>query len=141
MKHHFSDYITIYIHQSDLIISNYIKNLLSPFNIAPEQNLILLLLWENDGLSQSELSAKLGKDKTNIARMVLNLEQKGLIRRVSDENDRRLLKVFLTEKGRKFEEQVIPVIDDFNDQVLQGISEEELNAVRRVLAKLIDNVR
>jgi DNA-binding MarR family transcriptional regulator len=141
LKLHISDYISIHIHQADLLLSNYVKNLLVPFNIAPEQNLIMMLLWEKDGLPQTEISAKLKKDKTNIARMISNLEQKDLIHRVSEDNDRRLLRVYLTDKGRELGERVNPVIEEFNAAVVKGITEAELNAVKRILSKMIDNVR
>lgn len=137
----FHEYISIFIHQTDLALTNYVKSKLAPFNLAPEQNLILMLLWEKDGLNQNEIAEILKKDKTNIARMVFNLEQKGFIHRVCGEQDRRLLRVFLTSKGKELGDQVIPIAEEFNDLVCKGISDEELMEVRRILSKMCANVQ
>lgn len=134
------EYISIFIHQTDLALTNYIKSKLAPFHLAPEQNLIMMLLWEKDGLNQNEIAEKLKKDKTNIARMVYNLEQKGFIRRVTGEHDRRSLKVFLTNEGKNLGNQVIPISEDFNRLVSKGITNEELSELRRILTKLCSNV-
>lgn len=76
MKISIKDYISIMIHQTDLTLTRYIKAKLAPLNITPEQNLILLLLWGKDGRSQNEIAKSLVKDKTNITRMLDNLEKK-----------------------------------------------------------------
>ncbi|GCL71130.1 MarR family transcriptional regulator [Paenibacillus naphthalenovorans] len=134
------EYISIFIHQTDLTLTNYIKSKLAPFQLAPEQNLIMMLLWEKDGLNQNEIAEKLKKDKTNIARMVYNLEQKGFIHRVVGEHDRRSLRVFLTDEGKKLGEQVIPIAEEFNRLVCKGITEEELTELRRILTKMSSNM-
>ncbi|RFU67524.1 MarR family transcriptional regulator [Peribacillus saganii] len=135
------DYISIDIHQTDLKLTSYIKNKLAPFNLAPEQNLILMLLWELDGLSQNDIAEKLDKDKTNIARMVLNLERKGFIKRTVSQHDRRSLKVNLTEKGRALGNKIIPITEEFNHLVTHGITEEELKELSRILKKMRENAR
>jgi DNA-binding MarR family transcriptional regulator len=128
------------IHQTDLTLTSYIKAKLAPLNIAPEQNLILLLLWEKDGLSQNEIAKRLDKDKTNIARMLSNLEKKELIRRHINETDGRSFNVYLTEKGINSGEQVYPIIEEFNRIVCSGITSEELQIVNEVLLKIQQNV-
>ncbi|WP_338753686.1 MarR family transcriptional regulator [Bacillus sp. FJAT-52991] len=135
------EYISIYLHQTDLLITSEVKNKLAPFNIAPEQNLVMMLLWKKDGLSQQEIAEKLKKDKTNIARMLLNLEKKGLIRRVCCQHDRRSLKVFLTDKGDQLKTVIIPIAQEINQRIYKGISEEELQTVRSVLSKIHENLR
>jgi MarR family transcriptional regulator, organic hydroperoxide resistance regulator len=141
LKLSLDDYISIFIHQTDLTLTNYVKSKLTPFNLAPEQNLIMMLLWERDGINQNDIAERLKKDKTNIARMAFNLEQKGFIRRISGEPDRRSLRIYLTQKGKELGDYVIPLTEEFNDMVCSGISEEELLEVRRILAKMCSNVQ
>ena len=141
MKLFLRDYIGILIHQTDLAFTNYVKKELAPFNLAPEQNLIMMLLWEQDGLNQNEIAEQLNKDKTNIARMVFNLEQKGFIRRICSEQDRRSLKVYLTDEGKELGNHVIPIAEEFHEIVCKGISNEELQEVRRILLKMCANVQ
>ncbi|WP_057913119.1 MarR family winged helix-turn-helix transcriptional regulator [Peribacillus muralis] len=141
MSFSFDDYISISIHKTDLAFTQYVKNKLAAFNIAPEQNLIIMLLLKNDGLTQIELAEKLNKDKTNIARMVYNLEQKGFIKRSPDVNDRRSLKVFLTDKGKELSNIVIPIAEEFNHVVTKGITDEELENLKVLLNKMRENLR
>ena len=141
MKLSLQDYISIFIHQTDLTLTNYIKTKLDPFNIAPEQNLIMMLLWEKDGMTQNEIAEKLYKDKTNIARMASNLENKGFIQRVPNQEDRRSLKLYLTAKGKELGQSVIPMAEEFNQQVCKGITDDELKELRRILGKMRDNMQ
>ncbi|WP_223587613.1 MarR family winged helix-turn-helix transcriptional regulator [Neobacillus bataviensis] len=140
MKVVINDFLSIMIHQTDLTLTSYIKTKLAPLNIAPEQNLILLLLWEKDGLTQIEIAKKLEKDKTNIARMICNLEKKGFISRHISEIDNRSFNVFLTEKGKKIGEIIKPLAEEFNRTVCAGISKEEQQIVKQVLLKMRQNV-
>ncbi len=141
MKFSFRDYFGIVIHQTDLTLTNYVKSKLAPFNLAPEQNLNMMLLWEKDGLNQNEIAEELNKDKTNIARMLYSLEQKGFIQRIASEHDRRSLRVYLTEKGKELGTSIIPIAEEFNDLVCKGIAEEDLMVVRKVLSRMCENVK
>ena len=141
MKLTLKDYISIKIHQTDLNLTSVVKTKLDPFNLAPEQNLIMMLLWEKDGLTQNQVAQLLGKDKTNIARMVSNLESKGFIKRVGCPNDRRSLKLYLTSKGEELNEQVAPVLEEFNDIICAGISQEEIVFMETILMKFNKNVQ
>ncbi|WP_077622989.1 MarR family winged helix-turn-helix transcriptional regulator [Sediminibacillus massiliensis] len=140
MKLSFQDYISIKIHKTDLNLTSYIKSELEQFNLAPEQNLILMLLWEKDGLTQNQLVEKLNKDKTNIARMASNLENKGFIKRVNCKDDRRSLKLYLTNSGKELKEKVIPVTERFNDLVCKNFTEDEVAELERLLEKVNKNV-
>ncbi|MDP4106396.1 MAG: MarR family transcriptional regulator [Bacillota bacterium] len=140
MKFSFSDYISILIHQTDLALTTAIKAKLSPLNLAPEQNLILMLLWKQDGLSQNEIAKKLNKDKTNIARMINSLEKKELILRQCSKIDARSLHVYLTESGKQLSKLVYPIIEEFNQIVRSGIMQDELETVEKVLMKIRQNV-
>lgn len=136
----FQEYISIKIHKTDLNLTSFIKSRLETFNLAPEQNLIMMLLWEKDGLTQNQLVEKLSKDKTNIARMASNLEKKGFVKRICPSCDRRSLELHLTSAGKELGQKVIPIIEEFNDIVCKGISEEDLLSFERILSKINNNV-
>ncbi|MGM9929116.1 MAG: MarR family winged helix-turn-helix transcriptional regulator [Bacillus sp. (in: firmicutes)] len=135
------DYISIKIHQTDLILTSCVKARLEPYNLAPEQNLIMMLLWEKDGLTQNQIAETLGKDKTNIARMAANLESKGFIRRTGCPNDRRSLKLYLSPEGKALSEQVVPTLEGFNDLICKGITKEEIVFLETILSKFNQNVQ
>ena len=141
MKIAFQDYISIKLHKTDLTLTNCVKAKLEPYNLAPEQNLIMMLLWEQDGLYQHQIVSRLEKDKTNIARMASNLEKKGFIKRIHCLDDRRSLKLYLTSCGKKLGEEVIPLAENFNEVVCKGISKEELLQMEKILEKINKNVQ
>ncbi|WP_421385172.1 MarR family winged helix-turn-helix transcriptional regulator [Bacillus salacetis] len=137
----FQDYISIKIHKTDLNLTSYIKSKLDEFKLAPEQNLVMMLLWEKDGMTQNQLAEKLGKDKTNIARMASSLEKKGFIKRMSCQNDRRSLELYLTDTGKELGCKVLPIAEEFNKIVCKDISPEELAELERLLLKINSNVQ
>jgi MarR family transcriptional regulator, organic hydroperoxide resistance regulator len=137
----FRDYISIKIHKTDLNLTSYIKSKLDEFNLAPEQNLVMMLLWEKDGMTQNQLAEQLGKDKTNIARMASSLEKKGFIKRVCCQNDRRSLELYLTETGKELGCKVLPITEEFNEMVCKDISNEEIAELERLLLKINANVQ
>jgi MarR family transcriptional regulator, organic hydroperoxide resistance regulator len=141
LKLTFQDYVSIKIHKTDLNLTSYIKTKLEPYNLAPEQNLVMMLLWEEDGLTQNQVAEKLNKDKTNIARMASNLEKKGFIKRCKCPDDGRSQKLYLTPCGMKLSEKVIPLADEFNEKVCKDFSKEELLELERLLSKVNRNVQ
>lgn len=142
MKLFLEEYVKYMIHQADLALTNYAKNLLQPYNLAPEQNFIMLVLWNHqNGISQNEIAELLNKDKTNIARMIVTLEKKGLIKRKVNGIDRRSYDVFLTDKGHELRSTIIPITLEANEQIIKGLTAEELEEVKRILTKIMDNVK
>lgn len=75
------DNVGVLIRNADLTITSYVRKHLEPYNLAPEQNLIMRMLWNEDGISSTELVSHLNKDKANIARMIASLEGKGFIKK------------------------------------------------------------
>jgi MarR family transcriptional regulator, organic hydroperoxide resistance regulator len=131
--------IGILVRNAHLNISNYVKKQLEPFHLAPEQNLIMMMLWKKDGISPNEFSFKLNKDKANIARMIASLEKKGYITKEDDPSDKRTFKVHLTEEGKHLESLVLPVLRKTNQTVMNGISEEQLVELQNLISKMINN--
>ena len=133
-------HVGLLIRNADLTIANYIKKQLEPFNLAPEQNLIMMMLWEKDGVSPNELVSCLKKDKGNIARMVASLEKKGYIKRVDDPGDKRTFKIHLTEEGRRLQCSVEPILQEGSRTVTNGLSPEQLSQLQEMLTKIIHNL-
>lgn len=134
-----NEQIGILVRNAHLNISSYVKKQLEPFDLGPEQNLIMMMLWEKDGLSPHEFSVGLNKDKANIARMIASLEKKGYIKRVDEPLDKRTFKVHLTEEGSQLEHLVVPILRKTHQTILNGISEEQLIELQQLISKMIHN--
>lgn len=140
MKYNFKQYIGISLHRTDLVLLGQAKQVVEPLGVTPEQNLIMMLLWSGmEGITQKEIAARIGRDQTNVARMLLQLEKKGFITRTQAKNDRRAQQVRLTDTGRALEQEVIEATNRFHARLLQGLTEEEVESFMRVLAKLEHN--
>ena len=59
-----------------------------------------LLNIDRDGTPSTKLAPKMGMEPRSLTRMIKNLDQNGLIQKVSDKSDKRLVKIFLTDKGK-----------------------------------------
>ncbi len=112
---------------------------LKSYGITGHQVKYLFALSRAEGVSQDELAKSLYVNKSNVARQLASLEAGGFVRREVSGEDRRVLKIYLTERGR----ELMPVIRAVNDEwyavLLGGISEEESVQLSRLLDRLIAN--
>lgn len=113
---------------------------ISSHGISVGQWFYLRVLWEEEGLSQRELGERVGVMQPTTVSMIQWMEDKGLIRRKQDPNDGRRMNIYLTVKGRRLREQLLPYAREVNELAAQGFSEEELATVRRLLHRLIANL-
>lgn len=110
---------------------------LASLGIHVGQELLLLELWTADGLSQAELSERLGIEQPTVAKTVKRMEAAGLLRRERDVHDARIQRVYLTDRGRELREPVERSWADAEERLLHGLDPQE----RRTLKELIDKAR
>jgi DNA-binding MarR family transcriptional regulator len=110
------------------------------FDITSEQWSVLLRLAKQDGITQKELSLRTFKDPTNVTRILDQLERKGWIRRVQNNEDRRSFLAYVTEQGRLLNEQLLPVETEFAQQIGASLSDEEIDLFRKTLAQINSNI-
>ncbi|WP_299124275.1 MarR family transcriptional regulator [uncultured Tenacibaculum sp.] len=108
--------------------------------ITVEQWKLLFYLWGNDGVNQRDLSIRANKEKSTIARQIVDLEKKELIIRESSEFDKRNKLIFITEKGKELEKETLKIANTITEKSEKNISEEDLNTVKRVLTQMIQNL-
>lgn len=89
--------------------------------------LYLALLYEQDGRTQDEMAEAYTVDRAATTRSLQGLE-KGLVRREVDTFDRRIRRVYLTEKAMQYRTAIRRMADDLADALFEGMSEEEVKA-------------
>jgi DNA-binding MarR family transcriptional regulator len=109
-------------------------------NLTIEQWSVLYHLWKQDGMSQQELCNATFRDKPSITRLVDNLERSELVKRVPDERDRRINKVFLTKHALALEEQTMQLAEETLNDALAGVSQEQIEMCKEVLQKVYENL-
>lgn len=90
-------------------------------------------------ITQSEIAARIGKDKTNVTRMIDLLEKKELIQRLSNPNDRRSYYLGLTDNGKEIVDRIIPIANEVNRIGMLGFSKEEESMLIESLKKVWEN--
>lgn len=121
-------------------MKNNLTKALKPCHVTVEQWAVLNRLWEQDGISQKELSEKSLKDQPTTARILDKLEQRGLIRRALDSEDRRAFLIYLTSEGWDIRGLLTGLAHQAMTQSLKGLSEQEQLLLKNLLNRIIDNL-
>ncbi len=108
-------------------------------SITPEEWMILTCLWEREGLTQQEISNATLRDKHSLSRLIDTMVEEGLIRREGDTTDLRIRRIYLTEKGKNIEGKAKFVADKTLNEMLKGVSQEELHACQETLRIIFNN--
>src|SRR5438128_11889279 len=93
---------------------------LTPHGITPPQWGVLVALWEQDGLSLSELAQRSFFDGPTMTGIVDRLENSGLVERRRDSQDRRVISVYLTDAGRELRNVLPPLAAATNREAVAG---------------------
>jgi DNA-binding MarR family transcriptional regulator len=109
-------------------------------NLTIEQWSVLYQLWKEDGKSQQELCNATFRDKPSITRLIDNLEKLNLVKRVSDDKDRRINKVFLSKQALKLQEDTMQLAEETLNEALEGVPADQVDLCKEVLQKVYDNL-
>jgi DNA-binding MarR family transcriptional regulator len=112
---------------------------LRPLGLSAGQVPVLMLLYKEQNIMQETLVRHYQIDKGTIARAVKKLEDAGFIRRITDPDNRRAVRLFLTEKG----EQVAPMLRAINREweelVCSGLSKSEREILTTLMRTVAEN--
>ena len=87
---------------------------------------VLFALWNRDGLKVVELGRKAGLEPSTMTGLLDRMERDALLLRRADSSDRRVLRIFLTARGRRLRSEVESVVDRVLDDVFHGIDGTQL---------------
>ncbi|KAA1246229.1 MarR family winged helix-turn-helix transcriptional regulator [Aquimarina sp. RZ0] len=105
-------------------------------DLSKEQWSVLKRLKVNDGQPQNDLAFITHRDKTSMTRLINTMESKDLVVRKSDENDRRVNRIFLTDYGKEIIEKVTPIMYNLIPAVQESLSNEEIENLITTLKKI-----
>ena len=108
--------------------------------LTPEQFILIDLLWNQGSMSQQQLADQMQKDKNSVTKLVDALERKGFVVREQNRQDRRSNTLVLTEKAEGLKPGAKQKGISILDEMLIGISEEELRSFLVTLGKLNRNM-
>lgn len=97
---------------------------------------LIYLLYQNDGLTQSELQQNLLFKASSITKLIDVLEQKGLVKRETAQEDARIKKIYLTAEGREKEEKLCRIREKMEARLLHSLTENEKKELIRMLKSI-----
>src|SRR6266480_6556595 len=107
--------------------------------VSPPQWGALSLLLVEDGMTIGTMSHKRGVDAPAATGIITRLEQSGLVERRHDREDRRVVKVYLTDEGRDISHTLVSSVEHFEQSMKRGFSESEMDRFLLQLQQLITN--
>lgn len=114
------------------------RQALSELGLTYPQYLTMLAVWESDGRTVAELGRAIELDSGTLSPLLRRLEAVGLIRRERSTTDERMVRVFVTERGRELEPQAAAV--RLRVEAATGLSREEFEELRAMLHRLRETI-
>ena len=115
----------------------YISERMLPYELKTCHALNLSQICGKPGISQDALTRQRGADKSSIARQVATLEEEGLITRTPCNDDKRVMKLYPTDKALELLPKITEVLDTWEALLTQDLTEAEID----VLTGLLDRMR
>lgn len=104
------------------------------------QPFMLITLSNNGEISQKELSEMMHNTPASVAVSVKRMEKAGMLNKTADENDLRINKIALTEKGRDMAEKCQENFRTLDEQMIKGFTNEEKKTLEDFFVRMIDNL-
>lgn len=111
----------------------YINRELEKYDITASEIMYLGSLSIKDGVTQEELATEFGVDKAAVTRTLNSLENKGLIRRKNNENDKRSKCVFITEKAKVYEDVLSSIQEKWYKETFGDFDESDIEKLSALL--------
>ena len=119
----------------------YLDKVLKEYELSSGSYPYLLILKENEGISQNKISKKLGCDKAMSARTITKLIKLGYLDKRENEADSRAYKLYLTQKAKLIIPKVLHKIHKLVDLITSNLDEQEKVITINSLNKILDNVK
>ncbi|KPE52269.1 MarR family winged helix-turn-helix transcriptional regulator [Chryseobacterium indologenes] len=124
------------------VIAKEITGLYRPFldelDITYPQYLVLMVLWENDGVTVSHIGEKVFLDSGTLTPLLKRLESKGIINRKRKKEDERVVEVFLTESGKQLQKKACEIPGKIRNKI--DADPEDLIHLKETIQKILNKI-
>ena len=128
------------VRDTHLAVGRALRRRLQDYGMTTGQYYFMRALWIEEGLSQRELSQRVGTTEPTTASALRLLERKGLVRRVRNRKDRRTINIFPTSKGRNLKNELLTMAIRINDIATDGLTPEDIEAIKRLMRAMKANL-
>jgi DNA-binding MarR family transcriptional regulator len=134
----FSDYPASLIARLAHTLSSELDGKLRPYGVTISQWTLLKQVWQQEGRSQVELQELLDLEAATVTGLIQRMTNLGLVQRRPDPNDKRVQRVYLTERGRELKYVTAP-LEEVNTRAMQGFTADEQEFFIRLLKRALHN--
>ena len=120
-------------------ITKLYRPLLEQLDMTYPQYLVMMVLWENDGLTVSEVGEKLLLDSGTLTPLLKRLENKSFINRKRKKEDERVVELFLTEEGRNLQQKACNIPNEMIQKI--DIKTEDLVQLKNLLETILNKIQ
>jgi DNA-binding MarR family transcriptional regulator len=132
------DQLCFSIYATTHAFNRFYKPLLGPLGLTYPQYLVLLTLWEEDGLPVHAIGERLGLDSGTLTPLLRRMEASELVTRQRDKLDERMVRIHLTARGKRIEAKAAAFPQRIG--AAASCSAGELNALRKLVFQLRDDL-
>ena len=132
--------LQVLMHQVLHMEKQYMNRLMQPIDLKHGQAAILFVLWKKGPVSQRELADMMKLKPPSITAALQKLEKRKFIERTPDEKDQRVLRIRITDEGKKCLLSMRDIDKTVKNQLFQNITAEELMLVRRLFIQMRENM-
>lgn len=115
-------------------------SLLEDLGMYRGQPPVLRALWEQEGITHSELAQRLHVRPSTITNTIKRMEKAGFVERRADPTDQRVSRVYLTSTGREIRARVQAVWAEIDQELFTDLSEEEQALLCRLFVRVRENL-
>ena len=127
------------LYSSSLLMTKVYKPLLQRLGLTYPQYLAMMVLWQGDGITVGDISARLLTDPGSLTPLLKRLEVEGLLKRTRSRVDERVVELYLTDKGRALHEEAKSIPSCIVNASRQSV--EQLMSLKEQLIALRDNLQ
>lgn len=120
-------------------VQKYFAKELAQYHIGWGHFAVLMSLYDQEGRNQDSLAQAKGFDKTMIAKSILRLEEEGIVYRKIDPEDKRIKRLYLTDKGRELRPEMERIGLELDSFLLKGFDQDDLPSAIETVRKIALN--
>lgn len=113
---------------------------LAKYDLVKGQASLLLLIRDNDGITQNELANIIGIRESSMSVRLDKLERNGYVIREIDEENLKKKKIYITASGKTASVQCRKILREFDEQLFNGFTKKDIKQFEKYLNKMLDNI-
>ena len=128
------------IRMTHRLLQRRLQDRIEPYGVTLGMWYFLRALWEEDGLTQSELSRRVGTMEPTTLTAIQTMQRSGLVKRVRNKDDKRKLHVYLTPKANDLKRQLLPIARDVVEQATGNFVAADMRKLLSLLSAIQMNL-